>query len=319
MSSDSHHHDYNHDHDHGGLFHSHAPEGKMKLAFFLTLIILVVEVIGGLISHSLALLSDAGHVLTDIAAIGLSWYAIKQSKRPSDESMTFGYYRAGVLAAFVNGITLILITVWIFWEAYYRFRIPEFVIPTWMFISAGVGLVMNLYLGLGMRHEENINVKSAVLHMLGDAAASAGVIFGGIIIAFTKWYVIDPILSVLIALLIAVGAWKIIKQTVTILMEGTPAGIKIQEVHDAIISADGVQQVHDLHVWTITDGRVALSCHVVVDSKMVVGEIQNLLRVVEHKLVHLGIGHVTIQPEDTTHSHDQTILCGNDYAQCHKH
>lgn len=234
-----------HDHGHGAVFDSHAPAGKMKFAFFLTLIILAVEVLGGWLSHSLALLSDAGHVLTDIAAIGLSWYAMRQSEKPASEGMTFGYYRAGILAAFINGITLILITLWILWEAYHRFQHPEHVTPAWMFISAGVGLLMNLYLGLGMRHEENINVKSAVLHMLGDAAASAGVIVGGIIIAFTHWYVIDPILSVLIALLIAFGAWRIVKQTVSVLMEGTPTGIEIPRVVDAIRTVEGVEQVHD--------------------------------------------------------------------------
>ncbi|WP_206832795.1 cation diffusion facilitator family transporter, partial [Alicyclobacillus fructus] len=285
---------------------------KMKIAFFLTLIILVIEALGGWISHSLALWSDAGHVLSDLAAIGLSWYAMKQSQKPANEGMTFGYYRAGILAAFVNGVTLILITLWILREAYGRFQHPEHVTPTWMFLSAGVGLVMNLYLGLGMRHEENINVQSAVLHMLGDAAASAGVIMGGIIIAFTRWYVIDPILSVLIALLIAFGAWRIVRQTVNVLMEGTPVGIEIPQVVDAILSVKGIQQVHDLHVWTITSGRNALSCHVVVDGKMTVQETQNILRDVEHKLIHLGIRHVTIQPEDAAHPHGDSILCKND-------
>ncbi len=306
-------------HDHGDVFHSHAPAGKIKLAFFLTLIILVVEVLGGWLSHSLALLSDAGHVLTDIGALGLSWYAMKQSEKPANEGMTFGYYRAGILAAFINGITLILITIWILSEAYSRFQYPEHVTPTWMFVSAGVGLAMNLYLGLGMRHEENINVKSAVLHMLGDAAASAGVIIGGVIILFTHWYAIDPLLSVLIALLIARGAWTIVKQTVGVLMEGTPAGVQIPKVVNAIMSVQGVQHVHDLHVWTITSGRNALSCHVVVDGKLTVEETQQLLRDVEHKLVHLGIGHVTIQAEDPTHLHDESILCTNDGIEAHHH
>lgn len=308
-----------HDHGHGNVFDSHAPAGKMKFAFFLTLIILAVEVLGGWLSHSLALLSDAGHVLTDFAAIGLSWYAMRQSEKPASEGMTFGYYRAGILAAFINGITLILITLWILWEAYRRFQHPEHVTPAWMFISASVGLAMNLYLGLGMRHEENINVKSAVLHMLGDAAASAGVIVGGIMIAFTHWYVIDPILSVLIALLIAFGAWQIVKQTVSVLMDGTPTGIEIPRVVDAILTVEGVEQVHDLHVWTITSGRNALCCHVVVDGKFTVEKVQNLLRDVEHKLVHLGIGHVTIQPEDAAHPHDHSVLCKNEGVQDHHH
>lgn len=306
-----HNHEHSNEHELGDVFHSHAPAGKMRLAFFLTLVILIVELVGGLISHSLALLSDAGHVLTDIASIGLSWYAMKQSEKPANEGMTYGYFRAGILAAFINGITLILITFWILWEAYNRLLSPEHVTPTWMFISAGVGLALNLYLGLGMRHEENINIQSAVLHMLGDAAASAGVIIGGIIITFTNWYVIDPILSVLIALLIAFGAWRIVKQTVSVLMEGTPAGVEIPKVVDAIRSVKGIQDVHDLHVWTITTGRNALSCHVVVDSNLTVKETQNILREVEHKLAHLSIGHVTLQPEDQNHPHENSLLCNN--------
>lgn len=316
-----HHHDHDHGHDHGDVFHSHAPAGKMKLAFFLSFIILIVEVLGGWLSHSLALLSDAGHVLTDIAAIGLSWYAMMQSEKPANEGMTFGYYRAGILAAFINGITLILITIWILWEAYSRFQHPEHVTPVWMFVSAGVGLAMNLYLGLQMRHEdeENINVKSAVLHMLGDAATSAGVCVGGIIILFTHWYVIDPILSVLIALFIARGAWEIVKQTISVLMEGTPAGVEIPKIVNAITSVQGIQHVHDLHVWTITSGRNALSCHVVVDGKLTVEDAQKLLRDAEHKLVYLGIGHVTIQTEGPTHLHDESILCKNDGIEDHHH
>jgi cobalt-zinc-cadmium efflux system protein len=303
-------------HSHGDVFHSHAPAGKMKIAFVLTLIILIVEFFGGVISHSLALLSDAGHVLTDLAAIGLSWYAVKQSEKPANDKLTYGYFRAGILAAFINGITLILITLWILWEAYHRFLHTEFVTPTWMFISAGVGLILNLYLGLGMRHDENINVKSAVLHMLGDAAASAGVIAGGVMIAFTHWYVIDPILSVLIALLIAFGAWKIVKQTVSILMEGTPAGVEISKVADTILAVTAIQDVHDLHVWTITTGRNALSCHAVVDSDFTVKELQNILHDVEHRLLHLNIGHVTIQIEDQCHPCDKTLFCCKSDREC---
>lgn len=301
---------HNHEHhDHEGVFHSHAPVGKMKIVFFLTLIILIVEVVGGLISHSLALLSDAGHVLTDIVAIGLSWFALKQAEKPSNQKMTFGYYRSGILAALINGITLILITAWILWEAYGRFRSPEQVAPTWMFVSAGVGLLMNLYLGLGMRKEKDINVKSAVLHILGDAAASAGVIVGGVIILTTKWYVVDPILSVLIAMLIAFGAWRIVKQTVVILMEGIPQGIEFEKVVTELKSTAGVLDAHDVHVWSITSGKNALSCHVVIDGGTTVRDSQRILRDMEHRLAHLGIGHVTIQTEDADHPHDDSELC----------
>ena len=307
-----------HSHDHDGVFHSHAPAGQMKKAFFLTLLILVVEVIGGILSHSLALLSDAGHVLTDIAAIGLSWFALKQSEKPPSEKMTFGYHRSGILAALINGITLIVITLIILWEAYSRLQHPEHVMPTWMFISAGFGLLMNLYLGLRMRHDENINVKSAVLHMLGDAAASAGVIFGGIIILFTHWYVVDPILSVLIALLIAFGAWRIVKQTVGILLEGTPTGIEIDDVVKTIRSISGIQDVHDVHVWSITSGKNALSCHAVLDGSMSIRDSQTILRKLEHELAHRNIGHITVQTEDGDHLHEDSVLCADEELE-HNH
>jgi len=317
MNSEAHHHEHDHGHDHSDVFHSHAPAGKMKIAFFLTMVILVAEVAGGILSHSLALLADAGHVLTDIGAIGLSWFALKQAEKPSDQKMTYGYHRAGILAALINGITLILVTLWILWEAYGRFKHPEHVLPTWMFISAGIGLLMNLYLGLGLRHEEDINVRSAVLHMLGDAAASAGVIVGGIIILTTKWYVVDSILSVLIAALIASGAWRIVKQTVGILMEGTPKGVDFQKVIHEIKSVSGVHDVHDLHVWSITSGKNALSCHVVLDGELSIRESQNILREMEKRLVHLGIGHATIQTEDGQHPHGNSELCATNENHHH--
>jgi cobalt-zinc-cadmium efflux system protein len=283
----------------------------MRLAFFLTMLILVVEVLGGVFSGSLALLSDAGHVLTDIAALGLSWYAMKQAERPSNQRMTYGYYRAGILAAFINGITLILITLWILWEAYQRFQRPEQVAPTWMLISAGIGLATNLYLGLGMSHHHDINVRSAVLHMMGDAAASAGVMVGGVIIAFTHWYPIDPILSVLIGLLIAFGAWRIVQQTVVILMEGTPRDVDLDRVVGAIRSVPGVNNVHDVHAWTITSGRNALSCHIALNGSQTVTDSQSVIREIEHRLAHLGIGHVTVQMEDQNHPHEDHVFCTN--------
>lgn len=311
MSTHSHAHAHDHDHDHGGVFHTHAPLGKMRTALFLTVVILVIEVVGGLISGSLALLSDAGHVLTDIGAIALSWFAMKQAERPSNRRMTYGYYRAGILAAFINGITLILITIWILWEAYHRFQHTEHVAPVWMFISAGVGLAMNLYMGFGMRGHDDMNVRSAVLHMMGDAAASAGVIVGGVVIAISHWYAIDPILSVLIGLLIAFGAWRIVRQTVVILMEGTPQDVDLDRVVDAIRSVPGVDNVHDVHAWTITSGRNALSCHVALNGARTVSDSQCVIREIEHRLAHLHIGHITVQMEDQNHSHDERVFCTN--------
>lgn len=313
-----HDHGHDHSHGHGDVFHSHAPIGKMKLAFFLSFAILIVEVVGGLISHSLALLSDAGHVLTDIAAIGLSWYAMKQSLKAPSAGFTFGYHRSGILAAFVNALSLIVIAVIILFEAVRRFQDPGEVGSTWMFIGAGVGLVMNLYLGFGLSKEDNINVRSAVLHMMGDAAASAGVIVGGLIISFTDWYVIDPILSVLIAVLIAFGAVGIVRQTIRILMEATPQDVELLKVAETIGSVNGVQAVHDLHVWSITSGRNALSCHVTLNGNVTIGESQAILREIEHRLLHLNIGHSTIQMEDDSHPHANELLCDGCEPE-HKH
>lgn len=247
MAQHVHHHaDHGHEgdhlvhHHHHGVFHTHAPVDKMKQAFALTCVVLLVEAIGGILSHSLALLSDAGHVLTDLAAIGLSWYAMVQAQKPPNDTMTYGYHRTGILAALSNGIGLIVIAIVITWQACGRFHHVEAIDSTWMFISAGVGLLVNLYLGLGLRSEDNINVRSAVLHMLGDAAASAAVIVAAMIVALTHFYMVDPILSVLIALLIAFGAWRIVQQSVGILMEGTPKGINLQEVAETIRSVSGV-------------------------------------------------------------------------------
>jgi len=296
-----------HDHEHV----IHAPVSRMATAFFLTTTILVVEVAGGLMAHSLALLSDAGHVLTDIVAIGLAWFALRQAEKPADANMTFGYYRSGVLAALVNGVSLILIMLWILWEAYGRLHNPPPVQGKWMFAAAGVGMMVNLYLGLTMHKEDNINVKSAVLHMLGDAAASAGVIVGGLVILWTGWYVVDPILSVLIALLIAFGAWRIIRQTIIILMEGVPLGIDFQNVIKEIVSIDGIFNVHDLHIWSITGGKNALSCHVVCTGDMTVQQSQSVLQDIEHRLLHLNIHHVTVQVENDEYCHSDSPFCSN--------
>jgi cobalt-zinc-cadmium efflux system protein len=298
-----------HGHHHDDVFHTHAPAGKMRRAFWLTAIILAAEVAGGWLSHSLALLSDAGHVLTDIAAIGLAWYALNQAQRPANARMTFGYHRSGILAALINAVTLWGVAIVILLEAYQRLRQPQPIIGGWLFASAAVGLALNLYLAWGMRDDHQLNVRSAVLHMIGDAAASAAVIVGGAVMALTGWYVIDPLLSAAIALLIAFGAWRIVRQTVNILMEGIPLGIELDRVVQEMLAVDGVRSVHDVHIWSITSGRNALSCHVVMDGDLTIRESQAILRDMEHRLEHLGIGHVTIQTEDAAHPHESSVLC----------
>jgi cobalt-zinc-cadmium efflux system protein len=201
------------------------------LAFFLTMLILAAELVGGFLSNSLALLSDAGHVLTDIFALGLAWFATAQAERPANASKTFGYHRVGILAAMVNAVTLIVIALVILWEAWSRFQHPEKVEPLVMFVSAGIGIAVNLFIGFGLRKEgDNLNARAAALHVFGDVGASVAVIVAGLVILLSGWYPVDPILSVGIAGLIAVGAWRILRETADILLEAVPKDINLADL-----------------------------------------------------------------------------------------
>lgn len=308
-----HHHAHGGGHAHGGEWlHVHAPADKMRLAFWLTTLIFLAEVVGGFVSGSLALLSDAGHVLTDLAALGLSWYALRQAERPTDARMTFGYHRAGILAALLNSLLLVGVTIWVVVEAWTRLEHPRPIEPLWMTVCALVGVVINLGMALAMRGGDNLNVQSAVLHMLGDMAASLGVIAAAVVIACTHWYPIDPILSVAISLVIAYGAIRLARRATRILMEGAPADVNAGDVVKAILSVEGVRGVHDLHIWSIANGRNALSCHVEMDGVMTVSETQGVIREIEHRLQHLNIGHVTVQVEDEAHPHDPGVFCAQE-------
>src|SRR5450432_2632621 len=219
---------------HAGHDHTHGmAKQTLRLAFFLSLIIVAAEVGGGVLAHSLALLSDAGHALTDIFALGLAWFATAQAERPANARKTFGYHRVGILAALINAITLILVTFWILYEAVQRFQHPEPIQPFFMFVSAGVGIAINLYIGFGLNKEkENLNAKAAALHVFGDVGASVGVILAGLVILLTGWAPMDPILSIGIAVLIAVGAWRIVRETTDILLEATPNEINLSALVD---------------------------------------------------------------------------------------
>ena len=283
-------------HDHG-----HAMTGsRLRTAFLLTAIILAVELAGGLISHSLALLSDAGHVLTDIFALGLAWYATAQAERPADAGKTYGYHRTGILAALANAVTLILIVLFIVYEAIGRFQHPEQVQPGLMFVAAAVGIAVNLYIAFGFRqeHGDNLNVRAATLHVLGDVGASVGVIVGGVVILTTDWYPADPLISLLIAVLIARGAWSILGEAVAILMEATPRGLDVARLARDMVAMPHITDVHDLHVWSIAGGLTALSAHVQVADDCALSACDGLLEQIDRLLAsRYGIGHTTIQFE----------------------
>jgi len=301
---------------HSGHNHTHGlARNSLRLAFFLTLIILIAEVVGGLLANSLALLSDAGHVVTDIFALGLAWFATVQAERPPNARKTFGYHRVGILAAMVNAVTLIVIAFAILLEAVQRFQHPEKVQPQIMFLAAGIGIVINLIIGFGLFKEaSNLNVRAAMLHVFGDVGASAGVIVAGVIILFTGWTFVDPLLSVGIAVLIAIGAWRILRETTDILLESVPKGVSMPGLVKDMKSVKGIQDVHDLHVWCITSNMYALSCHALIadlppsDSSVILHSLNTMLSEKYH------IGHVTIQFECDSH---QETYCAVNGLYCH--
>ena len=300
---------------HAGHDHTHGmAKQTLRLAFFLTLFILAAELVGGFLANSLALLSDAGHVLTDIFALGLAWFATAQAERPANAAKTFGYHRVGILAALVNALTLILVALAILWEAVQRFQHPEPIQPLVMFLSASIGIAVNLYIGFGLQKEgDNLNVRAAALHVFGDVGASVGVIIAGVIILLTGWTAADPLLSVAIAGLIAVGAWRILRETTDILLEASPKGINMAALVADMKRVPGIQDVHDLHVWSITSGMNALSCHVLI-ADLPTSESASILRSLEAMLSeNYRIEHSTIQCECHVH-HER--YCSVDGLYC---
>src|SRR6266550_7786536 len=270
----------------------------LKTALALTCVILLVEFAGGLISHSLALLSDAGHVLTDVFALGLAWFAVEQSKRPADRRRSYGYQRVSILAALANSVTLIVIVIAIAYEAVRRLASPE-PVQGWVVIATAlIGLAINSYVIFGLRGEtKSLNMRAALLHAAGDVGASVGVVIAGAVILLTGWLYIDPILSLGIAALIAFGAWRIVRETVNLLMEGTPPDIDLSAVTDEITHTSKVVSLHDLHVWALSSEDTALSVHVVVGD-CPLGDAEHLVRDLEQRLCgRFAIGHTTIQVE----------------------
>jgi cobalt-zinc-cadmium efflux system protein len=260
---------------------------------------LALEVAGGLASNSLALLSDAGHMLTDVLALALAWFASRQAERPPSSRHTYGYHRAGILAALANAVTLVALALFIGYEAYQRLFEPEPVASQLMLAVAVVGLAANVAIAryLQASHQHNVNMRAAIAHVLGDALASAAVIVGAIAIALGGPVQIDPILSVLIGVIIMVSGWSIVREALNILMEGAPPGVDVDQLVADLRAEPGVAAVHDIHVWRLTSDLAALSVHVRLDDSAV-GQGQRVLGAC-HRLLRerYGIEHSTIQIE----------------------
>lgn len=300
------HHGHHHGHHHHGINREGNKKG-LTIALIITFSIMIMEFVGGLITNSLALLSDAGHMLSDSSSLLLSLIAFWFAAKPPSANKTYGYYRFEILAAFFNGITLFVMAGWIIYEAYGRFFEPPTVSSGTMIWIASIGLIANLlsayFLMKKGNVEENVNVKSAYLHVIGDALGSLGAIVAGLVMLFFEWYIADPIISVIVALLILKSAWGVLKTTIHILMEGTPITIDQKKVKEVLLSIEGVKDIHDLHIWTITSGLDSLTCHVLI--KDGVDEQDILQQAIKQIETNFGITHTTIQVEKSDLQHKE--------------
>lgn len=305
-------HDHAHDHAHGhghgqGHGHSHRPAGpdaarRLRWALAITLAFLVAEVVGGYLSNSLALLADAGHMATDAGALGLSLFVSWFARQPSNNRKTYGYLRLEILAAFVNGASLLLISAWICWEAVSRLRAPEPTAGGLMLVVAVAGLLANLVAAWLLRPApgDSLNVRGAYLHVLGDLLGSVGTVAAALVIGLTGWLAADPIASLVTTLLIVRGAWSLVRESVDVLLEATPAHISCDDVREVLLAIPGVDSVHDLHVWTVTSGVVAMSAHAVVPDE---ARHQDVLERAHAAMAPFGIGHITMQLERHSLAH----------------
>lgn len=276
-------------------------EGRLKYAIALTALTLIAEVVGGIWTNSLALLSDAAHVFLDIFALVLSLVAIRLAAIPASDTRTFGWHRAEVFASFINGATVFLMAIGIFYEALQRLLAPEPIKSIPMFIIAAIGLVMNLLAAsaLHQHSHDDLNVHSAFLHVIGDAATSVGVIVAGVVIYFTGWYILDPIVSIVIGCAIFWGAWRVLRESIHILLEGTPRRLNTSDVAATIRGIDGVRDLHHLNIWTICSHIIALSAHIDIEPSHKDRQAE-VLRAIEKNLHdNHHITHTTLQVECT--------------------
>lgn len=302
-SSPTHAHHHGHHGPHAHDLFAQGETGKLRAALALTAAFVVGEAIVAYFAHSLALFSDACHNLADAAALGFSWYALWIAQKPSHTGMTYGYHRVGILAALVNAVSLVVIALGIFWEGVSRWRHPEPVngwLMVWAAMAAvGVNATIGAWLHAGAKHD--INVRSAYLHMLGDALSAFGVVVAGLVVVLCGARGADPVASIVIGGLILWSSWGALKESVNVLLEGTPVGLDMAAVEQAIVTVPGVLNVHDLHVWTVGPGVIACSCHVLVAEQTIREGQQILKSVVDELGHHFGISHTTVQVEAEGH------------------
>lgn len=298
-----------HDHSHTHSEVSPQRTSRLKIALGLTFFYMLAEAVGGWLTNSLALIADAGHMLTDVAALTLTLSAIWFGSRAATSRKTYGFYRLEILAAFINGIALVLLSVWIVVEAVERWSVPQEVAGLQMSLIAAGGLVVNIIAAwlLHADHKHDLNMRGAFLHVMGDLLGSVMAIAAGLLIIGFGWLWADAAGSVLISLIIVASAWRLILDSVNVLLEGTPAHIDLAAVESVITETPGVDGVHDLHVWTIASGRDALSAHISHDESVSHSDLLQTVRAKLHD--RFGIDHLTIQMETLSHETEAVYVC----------
>jgi cobalt-zinc-cadmium efflux system protein len=292
------HHTHSHGHDHAG--HSHPPLRPSILGWAMaaTLGLVVAEIFGGILGHSVALLNDAVHNLSDVPAIGISFLAMRWAERPADTEKTYGYHRAGILAAFTNSVVLVLLSLWLGYEAIERLRAPVTVVESWMIWTSVAALAVNGGITLALvRGRGDLNLRSILVHNFGDALSNIAIIVGAIVIHFTGLHWIDPLLGLAIGLLVLWSSIGILRESSHILLEGRPREMRVEEVARALLQIEGVQEVHDVHIWSLGGGHNALSLHARVPD-MHLDECERILQGIQEKAAKdFGIDHTTVQLE----------------------
>ena len=315
---------HSHDHAHGHHHHVHTNNKKVLLISFIIIAgFMMVEIIGGFFANSLALLSDGVHMFSDALSLGVALIAFKYAEKHATLDKTFGYKRFEILAALFNGVTLIVLSIVIIYESIQRFITPPEVLSKEMFIISVIGLLVNIVVVFIMMRggdtSHNINMRGAFLHVIGDLLGSVGAIVAAILIWAFNFTWADPLASLIVSLLILKSGWGITKIALNILMEGTPKDVNVDEVVQKIKAYPEIEAVHDCHIWTISNGLNALSCHAVVSSDLTIEEGENILKEIEHDLAHANIHHVTIQLESPKHEHDESTLCAGCTGEPHVH
>lgn len=289
---------------------------KLKFSLWITAAFIFIEFAAGIRAQSLALLSDAGHNFTDVLALALAWFAFYLQSKPPNETKTFGYHRAGVLSAFLNAATLVLLALFVFYASYLRFLSPREVEETLMIVVAVVGLGVNISVMVALRSERHhdINIRGAFMHMLGDALSSIGIVIGGAVMIYTGFVWIDPLLSTLIGLLILWSAWDIIQESLNILLEGLPRGMNREDICRALTEIEGVIDVHDVHAWSLSSNSHALSCHALINDLPPSTSDRILQQINDMVGKRFQIQHTTIQFEHERCQHAEGI-CSSHPAQ----